>query len=86
MKKTEEKKERFIFKDLGEELLVYDSLSDNAHFLNGTAKLVFELLQKKYSNDQIEQEIRKKFKIKDDKNIADEIKKTCEDLKAKGLI
>jgi len=59
MEKTEEKKERFVFKDLGDELLIYDSQSDNAHFLNGTAKLVFELIQKNCSFDEIEEEIRK---------------------------
>ncbi|OGL39675.1 MAG: hypothetical protein A3C43_03315 [Candidatus Schekmanbacteria bacterium RIFCSPHIGHO2_02_FULL_38_11] len=86
MEKTEEKKERFVFKDLGDELLIYDSQSDNAHFLNGTAKLVFELIQKNCSFDEIEEEIRKKFKVSDDKNVASEIKKTCEDLKTKGLL
>ena len=86
MKKPEEKKERFIYKDLGEELLIYDELSDKAHFLNGTAKEIFLLLQKNYSHEEIEKGIRNKFEIKDDRNIKDDIKKAYEEFKAKGLI
>ena len=86
MKEPKEKKERFIYKDLGEELLVYDELSDKAHFLNGTAKEIFLLLQKNYSHEEIEKEIRKKFKINDDSNIENDIKKAYEEFKTKGLI
>ena len=69
-----------------DELLIYDSKSDCAHFLNGTAKLVFQLLQKNHSIEEIEKEIRKKFKVENDKKINDDIKKIYEDFKAKGLI
>jgi len=86
MKKNPEKKERFIYKDLGDELLIYDSISDNAHFLNGTAKLIFELLRENYSTEEIEKEIRKKFKIADSSKIQEDIKKALEDFKAKELI
>ena len=86
MKKSEEKKERFIYKNLGEELLIYDELSDKAHFLNGTAKEIFLLLQKNYSHEEIEKEIRKKFRINDNSNIENDIKKAYEEFKAKGLI
>jgi PqqD family protein of HPr-rel-A system len=86
MKKTEEKKGRFIYKDLGEELLVYDELSDKAHFLNGTAREIFLLLQKNYSHEEIEKEIRKKFKIEDSRNVGEDIRKAYEEFKARGLI
>ena len=86
MKKPEEKKERFIYKNLGEELLIYDELSDKAHFLNGTAKKIFLLLQKNYSHEEMEKEIRKKFEIKGNRNIEDDIRKVYEEFKVKGLI
>ena len=77
---------KVITKELDSELMLYDPDVDAVHVLNATALLVYKLYGQGKELAEIEQEIRQRFAVGRDRDIASEIRECIAELQAKGLI
>lgn len=75
-----------LTKNLGSELMMYDSHRDEVHVLNATASMVLTLLREGQSVDGIEREIRRRFYVQDGHDVAGELRQCLEELQCKGLL
>jgi hypothetical protein len=80
------RKPGILFKDIGNERLLYSVEGKEIHALNPTAKLIWELCDGGHSCEDMEQAIRAKFAVHDKHDVIGDIKKTLEVLGRKGLL
>jgi PqqD family protein of HPr-rel-A system len=73
-------------KEVGPDLMVYDSVRDEVHILNPTAKIVYRLCKEGSCAAMIEQALRTAFKLKEDQEISASIAECLEELRSKGLV
>ncbi|MEA2014577.1 MAG: PqqD family protein [Thermodesulfobacteriota bacterium] len=77
---------RIIPKEVGLDLMLYDTEQDEVHVLNPTARLVYELYKKGRTMAEIEQEIRKSFQADDRHDLHGDVLRCSGELREKGLI
>ena len=75
-----------IAKELGGDLMLYDAARDEVHILNGTARLIYELHEKGKDIAQIAELIKSSFRVEDTGRIEQDIRRSIDELKRKGLI
>ena len=75
-----------ISKKVGQDLMLYDADRDEVHVLNATAQVVYDLYREGKELDQIELEVRRRFRTEADQDIRNAIRQCIDDLKNKELI
>jgi hypothetical protein len=78
--------QRFIFKEMGSDLMCYDCDEDEVHILNLTASAVYRLLCEGKSETEIVQSLAVVFPGHENKEIEKDVRTCIEDLEAKGLL
>ncbi len=79
-------KKSVMIQDIGLETLLYSAEGKAIHVLNPTAKLIWELCDGEHTIEEIEQVIRTRFSISDNRNVAGDIQHTLEVFVAKGIV
>lgn len=79
-------RKNLICKKLGDEAMLYDPASENVHVLNVTSLFIWNLLDGQHSPEQIEKKMRENFEIPVTTNVQEDVVKTLEDFKSKGLL
>ncbi|OEU49809.1 MAG: hypothetical protein BA861_07720 [Desulfobacterales bacterium S3730MH5] len=77
--------QQIIAKELESELMLYETEKDSVHLLNPTARLIYDLYNKGRDLTEIEQEIRKNFRV-DDQDLRGDVLRCLEELRRKQLI
>lgn len=77
---------KLVTKELDSELMIYDPDLDAVHILNSTALLVYKLSSEGKRPVEIEREMRQRFAIDQDQEIASGIQECIVELQAKGLL
>jgi len=78
--------EKVLAKELDNELMLYDSETDNVHVLNPTARHIYEEYRKGKALHEIEQSLRKSFRISGSTDISADIESYLSEMKKRGLI
>ena len=77
---------KLIEKELGPELMLYEAEQDTVYVLNPTAQIIYQLYKKRKTPMEIEQEIRRSFRIKADENVIEDVNDCLEQLRKMKLI
>ncbi len=77
--------QQIIAKEQESELMLYETEKDSVHLLNPTARLAYVLYKKGRNATEIEQEIRKIFRV-DNQDLRGDVLKCLEELRRKQLI
>ncbi len=77
---------RFTSRDLGDELIIHDGATDSVHILSNTARVVYESRRAGKSVDEIIEVIRQSFAVGDRQDVAKDVAKCLEELRAKELV
>jgi len=75
-----------IKKDLGNELMLYDTDSDELHVFNSSARMIYQMLEQGKTDEEIKTELKKNFKIDESVDINNDIKKYKLEIYKKGLL
>lgn len=73
-------------KELGSELILYDTERDDVHVLNVTAQLIYNLYKEGKDITEIEQGVKNNFQFEEDQDISEHVNKCLDELEKKGLI
>lgn len=77
---------KIIPKEVGSDLMLYDTEQDEVHVLNTTARLVYDFYKKGRSLTEIEQEVQKSFRVDDRHDLHGDALRCLEELRSKQLI
>jgi len=77
---------KILAKELGSELMLYDTEADEVHVLNPTAKLVYEFYKKGTNPTEIEQRMREKFQVDSGQDLHADVMRCLEELRSKQLL
>lgn len=80
------KMEQIIQKNVGSENLLYNPATKSVHVINKTSSLIWELCDGEHDVDMIEKELKKRFDVKNETNVKNDIHSTLSELKRLGLI
>ena len=80
------RKQGIIVQDMGRETLLCSAEGKAIHVLNPTAKLIWELCDGGHTREEVEQVIRARFSIPDDRNVAEDVRHTLEVFVKKGIV
>lgn len=72
---------RIVFREEGDDALLFDPDSGNVKVLNDTGKLIWKNLNGKNSKDSLVEKIKETFDSSDEKKIRDDLDKFVADLK-----
>ena len=72
--------------NMGDEVLLYDSDSENVHVLNHTAHLIWGLCDGKNTVEDIQEKMQRQFPGSEELDLIEDILMTVHDLKEKKLI
>jgi len=75
-----------VEKGVESEAVLYNKSTSSVHIMNRTALQIWKLSDGKHTIDDIENNLKKIFKIPEKLNIFSDIEKTISDLKENGLI
>jgi hypothetical protein len=78
--------ERFASRDLGDELIIHDAVTDSVHVLSKTARVVYEMSRAGKGVDEIVEVVRQSFTISDGQDVAKDVLKCLEQLRSKQLV
>lgn len=73
-------------KDIGGEILLYDLDGDAIHTLNPTAQVIWELCDGEHSVEDMRRSIKASFRVDDNHDVSEDIRRTLEHFQAKGLL
>ena len=80
------KKEKVVFRDIGDEAVLYNPQTKAIHVLNKTSSLVWESCDGKHSLEMIEKKIKETFEVSNSQDVKDDIRETINNFSEKGLI
>jgi hypothetical protein len=78
--------DRFIIKDIGEDLMCYDMDTDEVHVLNSTARTVHRLLNEGRAEEEIVVFLMAQPHAPGKEEVAADVRACMEDLQKKGLV
>ena len=78
--------DKIIEKELASEMMLYDSIKDEIHILNDTARLMYKLYKEGKNNIEIEQAIRKSFTIDASIDLTSDVKRCIDEFEKKDLL
>ncbi|HXK59316.1 MAG TPA: PqqD family protein [Acidobacteriota bacterium] len=78
--------ERFTSRDLGDELIIHDGVTDSVHVLNRTARMVYELSRAGKTVEAVVDALRQSFPVPEDRDLSGDVLKCLEELRAKELV
>jgi len=78
--------ERFTSRDLGDELMIHDSVTDSVHVLSKAAGVVYNEYRAGKTVDQSVDSMRKAFKVPAGQDLVGDVNQCLADLRAKGLV
>ncbi|MDY6971709.1 MAG: PqqD family protein [Thermodesulfobacteriota bacterium] len=74
-----------LTKKLDSDLMLYDPDRDEVHILNATGGLIYELYKDGKGPHKIEQELRKRFQLENERDILKDVEQFLADLENRGL-
>jgi hypothetical protein len=77
--------ERRTVKDLGQELMIYEPDADRIHFLNPTARRIYQLHLEGKMAGSIGAILREEFSVPEERDLAEDIHAFLRELASKGL-
>ena len=78
--------DRFTSRDLGDELIIHDGVTDSVHILSGTAKIVYESHRAGKTQEEIVETIRRSFAVPEGIDVLQDVIKCLEELRTKELV
>jgi len=81
-----EKNKNIIARDLLDELMLFDSDSDNLHVLNQSARLIYTLYKEGKNIHEIALALKHEFRVKNESVLENDIKKCIKEFEEKGLM
>ena len=78
--------DKIIEKELTSEMMLYDSIKDEIHILNDTARLMYKLYKEGKNNIEIEQAIRQSFSIDESVDLTSDIQQCLDEFERKDLL
>ena len=75
-----------IVQDIGDETLLYSAEGKAIHVLNPSARRIWELCDGEHSTVDLVQALRARFSIGAEHDVTADIRRTLEDLAARGLL
>ena len=75
-----------VEKQIGNELMIYDTESDSVHIMNPSAQLILEMLRKGSNKEEIIAAIKGQFEVPSTMMIDNEIVKTIDSLEILGVV
>lgn len=75
-----------VVQDIGDETLLYSAEGEAIHVLNPTARLIWELCDGEHTTADLVQALRASFSIDAERDVTADIRRTLEDLAARGLL
>lgn len=78
--------EKIIEKELASEMMLYDSIKDEIHILNDTARWMYKLYKEGKNNIEIEQAIRQSFTIDTSIDLTSDVKRCIDEFEKKDLL
>lgn len=80
------KKDKIIFRDIGDEAVLYNSQTKAIHVLNKTSSMVWEYCDGKHNIEMIEKKIRDKFDASNVPDVKNDIRDILNQFSELGLI
>jgi len=78
--------ERFTSRDLGDELMIHDSVTDSVHVLSKAAGIIFNEYRAGKTVDDIVESMRKAFKVPAGQDLRGDVDRCLAELRTKGLV
>ena len=79
-------KQKFLRKEIKNELMLYDTENDAFHILNPTARLIYKYFEEARDLAEIEILVKRHFKIDAGQDIRSDIHRCFQEMKNKGLL
>ena len=73
-------------KDIGGEILLYNTAEKAIHLLNPTAQLIWELCDGEHTPEDMDHVVRANFSVPDEHNVSADIQQTLAVFADKGLL
>lgn len=80
------RRDDILTQESGDEIMLYDPTADELHILNPTAQLIWELCDGTHSVEQITAEVRGKFTVAADIDVAGDVAQTLSEFANKKLL
>ena len=73
-------------RDLGTELILYDSTAETFHILNDSARKIWMMLDGRHTADEIRTEYSRQYPREDPVRLGQDLVKTLDEFSRKGLV
>ncbi len=78
--------DRFTSRELGDELIIHDAVTDSVHVLSRTARLVYELGRAGKRVDEIVASLQMTFLVPPSRDLSADVSDCLKQLRDKGLL
>ncbi len=77
---------RFTSRELGDELIIHDAVTDSVHILSKTARIVYELFHAGKTVDEVVEAVCQSFAVPEDRDVLQDVTRCLEELRGKDLL